>query len=386
MGAPWFQIQHLAESHGLVALSANFTLYGDISNRMMSVAAGLGPEQEIYSIDECFVSLDGVRGDLVRRSRTIRSRILQWVGIPTCVGMGQTKTLAKLANHIAKTAERKPGIYPDHLAQVCNLSAMTDEDRHQILSVTDVQEVWGVGPRIGKALKEGGVKTVQDLIDLDPATVRGHWSVTLEKTLRELRGIPCVGLDDAPAPKQQIACTRSFGRAVTDLDALSEAVSEFATRAAEKLRRQHSFANQVMVFVHTSPFRPGPKYAKSIVMPLRRPSSDTQSLVQAAVRGMRSIFKPGYQMAKAGVMLMDLQPDTIVQGELDLGDEPRLNMDRPKHRLMSALDSLNDRYGKGTLLMASSGLKGDKRSWAMRQERRTPRYTTSWDDLPVARC
>jgi DNA polymerase V len=173
---------------------------------------------------------------------------------------------------------------------------------------------------------------------------------------------------------------------VTDLDALSQAVSEFATRAAEKLRRQHSFANQVMVFVHTSPFRPGPKYAKSIVMPLRRPSSDTQALVQAAVRGMRSIFKPGYQMAKAGVMLMDLQPDTIVQGELDLGDEPAQNTERPKHRLMSALDSLNDRYGKGTLLMASSGLKGDKRSWAMRQERRTPRYTTSWDDLPVARC
>ena len=164
MGAPWFKIKHMEEADGLVALSANFALYGDLSDRMMSLAAGLGPSQEIYSIDESFIDLKGVRGDLVERSHKIRARILQWVGIPCCIGIGSTKTLAKLANHIAKTAERKPGVYSEKLAQVCNLSALPKEELDAVLAATPVGEVWGIGRRISAQLIDGGVTTVLDLV------------------------------------------------------------------------------------------------------------------------------------------------------------------------------------------------------------------------------
>ncbi|MEY3125582.1 MAG: hypothetical protein RLZZ573_2102, partial [Pseudomonadota bacterium] len=237
MGAPWFKIKHLAESEGLVALSANFALYGDLSDRMMSLAAGLGPHQEIYSIDESFIDVTGVRGDLTERSHKIRSRILQWVGIPCGIGIGATKTLAKLANHIAKTAERKPGSYPAHLSQVANLAEMTPPELEIVLAATEVGEVWGVGRRIGQQLKDAGIQTVLDLTRLDPAMVRSRWSVVLERTVRELQGTPCIDLDQAPAPKQEIACTRSFGHTVTELQHLAEAVTDFASRAAVKVRK-----------------------------------------------------------------------------------------------------------------------------------------------------
>lgn len=386
MGAPWFQIKHLQESAGLVALSANFALYGDISDRMMSLAAGLGPTQEIYSIDESFIGLDGVRGDLVERSHKVRSRILQWVGVPCGIGIGRTKTLAKLANHIAKTAERKPGTYPDHLAQVCNLEALSKQELEAVLAATEVGEVWGVGRRISKQLMEGGTKTVLDLMRMDPATVRRGWSVVLERTVRELQGMPCIGLDDSPAPKKEIATTRSFGHAVMELSALTEAVSEFASRAAEKLRKQHSLAGEIMVFIRTSPFRKDPQYSCSVVIPLLRPSAETGVLVQAAVTGLQSIYRSGYKYAKAGVMLLDLQPDSVSQGELDLGEGDTMDEATEKARLMSALDTINMRFGKGTMKMASAGLAGDRRVWSMKQERRTPAYTTRWEDMPVARA
>ena len=386
MGAPWFQIKHLTDSHGLVALSANFALYGDISDRMMSLAAGLGPTQEIYSIDESFIGLEGVRGDLVERSHKIRSRILQWTGIPCGIGIGRTKTLAKLANHIAKTAERKPGMYPGHLAQVCNLEVLSVDERQRVFEATEVGEVWGVGRRISKQLTDGGIKTVQDLVRMDVATVRKGWSVVLERTVRELQGIPCIGLDDAPAPKKEIACTRSFGHAVTELSDLTQAVTEFASRAAEKVRKQHSLASEVMVFIRTSPFRKDPQYSRSVIVPLRRPTADTGAIVQATILGLRAIYCQGFKYAKAGVMLLDLQPDSVVQGELDLGDDDSLEDIADKARLMSALDAINKRYGRGTMKMASAGLEGDRRVWSMRQERRTPAYTTNWADIPIARA
>ena len=386
MGAPWFQIKHLMDSHGLVALSANFALYGDISDRMMSLAAGLGPTQEIYSIDESFIGLEGVRGDLVERSHKIRSRILQWTGIPCGIGMGRTKTLAKLANHIAKTAERRPGVYPGHLAQVCNLEVLSADERQRVFEATEVGEVWGIGRRISKQLTDGGIKTVQDLVRMDVATIRKGWSVVLERTVRELQGTPCIGLDDAPAPKKEIANTRSFGHAVTELSDLTQAVTEFASRAAEKVRKQHSLASEVMVFIRTSPFRKDPQYSRSIVVPLRRPTADTGAIVQATVLGLRAIYCQGFKYVKAGVMLLDLQPDSIIQGELDLGGDDSLENTADKARLMSALDAINKRYGRGTMKIASAGLDGDRRVWSMRQERRTPAYTTNWADIPIARA
>jgi DNA polymerase V len=386
MGAPYFHVKHFEETHGLVALSANFALYGDLSDRMMSIAAGLGPTQEIYSIDESFIGMDGVGGDLVERSHKIRSRILQWVGIPCGIGIGSTKTLAKLANHIAKTAERKPGVYPDQLAQVCNLAALSPSELATVFAATEVGEVWGIGRRIGKQLIEGGIETVQDLVRMDPATIRRGWSVVLERTVRELQGTQCIGLDDSPAPKKEIACTRSFGHPVMELSELTEAITEFSSRAAEKVRKQHSMAGDVMVFIRTSPFRKDPQYSRSIVVPLRRPTADTGTIVQAAIIGLQAIFQREYKYAKAGVMLLDLQPDSVHQGELAFGEDDALDDIADKARLMSALDTINQRFGKGTMKMASAGLGGDRRVWSMKQERRTPGYTTDWDDIPVARA
>ena len=381
MGAPWFEIRHMEHGDGLVGLSANFVLYGDMSDRMHSLAAGLGPGQEIYSIDESFVDLRGVR-DVTRRARAIRSRILQWTGIPCGVGIGSTKTLAKLANHVAKTAERKPGSYPEELAQVCNLAALPASDLDTVLGLTLVEEVWGVGPRISKQLHEADVHTVLDLTRLDPATVRRRWSVVLERTVRELQGMQCIDLDDAPAPKKEIACTRSFGKPITDLYPLLQAVSEFASRAAEKLRKQGSLASQLLVFAHTSPFRPGPRFSKSVIVPLRRPTADTGDLVLAAHHGLRRIYAEGYDLIKAGVMLLDLVPASVLQHELDLEDDGCAD----RSKLMTALDSINGRYGKGTVHVASTGATEKVREWGMRQERRTPQYTTKWEDVPIARA
>ncbi|WP_028604473.1 Y-family DNA polymerase [Ottowia thiooxydans] len=382
MGAPWFQIRHLEKTEGLVALSANFTLYGDMSDRIMTLAAGLGPTQEIYSIDESFIGLHGVRGDLTRRAHIIRDRILRWTGIPCGIGIAPTKTLAKLANFIAKTAERKPGSYPEHLARVCNLAALSQRELEAILGATDVGEVWGVGPRIAAQLREGGIQTVLDLARMYTATVRRRWNVTLERTVREVQGFPCIDMDDVPAPKQQIACTRSFGRPVTDLAPLMEAVSEFASRAAEKLRKQNSQAGALQVFMHTSPHRAGQQLSRSVTVPLRRPTADSRLLAKAAADGMRFMYVPGFQLIKAGVFLMDLQPASVQQGELEL--EPEEGRDRT--RLMAAMDALNGRFGKGTLHVGSTGMPGAQRTWGMRQERRTPQYTTRWDDVPVARA
>ncbi len=382
MGAPWFQIKHLEHEAGLVALSANFALYGDMSNRMMSLIAGLGHRQEVYSIDESFTDLSGIRGDMVDRCRRMRQRILEWIGIPTCIGVGPTKTLAKLANHIAKTAERKPGVYPSHLAQICHLGTMKPEELDALLAATDVGEVWGVGPRIGKQLRDAGIQTVQDLRRLDPATVRRGWSVMLERTVRELQGTACIGFEEEPPAKQQIACTRSFGQPVLQLVELEEAVSTFASRAAEKLRRQGSQTGMVLCFIRTSPFRDDKQYSRSVTVPLRRPSADTAAIVQAALMGLKRIYKPGYKYAKAGVMLMELSGEGGEQAELDLESD-----DGPdRSSLMSAMDDLNHRFGRGTVIIGSSGTSELPRNWVMKQERRTPRYTTRIDEVLVAKA
>ncbi len=383
MGAPWFKIKHMAESDGLVALSANFALYGDLSDRMMSLAAGLGPAQEIYSIDESFIDLTGVRGNLVDRCHKVRSRILQWVGIPCGIGIGSTKTLAKLANHVAKTAERKPGIYPEQLAQICDFGSLSPEAFESVLAATPVQEVWGIGRRIAEQLNAGGVMTALDLIRIDAATIRAKFSVVVERTVRELQGTACIDMDDAPAPKKEIACTRSFGHPVTALSDLNEAVTHFASRAAEKLRKQGSTAQQLMCFIRTSPFRQDAQYSRSVCMPLRRPTADTATLVAAALAGLQSIYRPGFNYAKAGVMLMDLQADSVHQSELVFDDAEEI---RDRSPLMATLDGMNQRFGRGTVLMASAGLAGERRAWVMKQERRTPAYTTCWNDIAIAKA
>lgn len=384
MGAPWFQIRHLEREEGLVALSANFALYGDMSDRMMALAAGLGHRQEVYSIDECFVDLSGIRGDLEERSRRMRQRILQWVGLPTCIGIGPTRTLVKLANHIAKTAERKPGSYPARHAQVCHLGAVSPRALEHLLATTGVGDVWGVGRRMAPQLREAGIHSALDLRRLDPGLARRRWSVALEQTVRELQGSPCGALEPEDQARRAIACTRSFGQPVTELHDLREAVTDFTSRAAEKLRRQGSRAAQVLAFIRTSPFRrQDGQYSRSVVIPLPRPTDDSVVLVRAALGGLQSIYRPGFCYARAGVMLLDLASAKPAQRELAWEAVPA-----PVHRarLMQAMDAVNHRHGRDTLQLASAGLARGGRVWVMRQERRSPGYTTRWEDLLEAKA
>lgn len=383
MGAPWHEIKHLVDEAGLVALSSNFALYGDISARVMTVLSEFSPAQEIYSIDESFLDFTGLPGSSVERGRQIRERVLQWVGIPTCVGIAETKTLAKFANFVAKTAERKPGTYPPELAQVCDLSALPAPARTALFEQTEVGEVWGIGPRIAARLQHAGVKTIAELLRIDLGTVRREFSVVLERTVRELQGSPCLGLDEAPEPRQQIMCSRSFGRTVSRLDLLRKAIGEFVTRAAEKLRAQQCVAGEIGVFIHTSPFRRTDKqYGGSVVVPLPHPTADTRRLLHAAEAGLQSIYRDGFNFAKGGIVLLDLRPeDAFVQGELALDEGAR-----DKSKLMSTVDAVNRRFGRGTVVAASLGVGEQAPAWHSRAERRTPHYTTQWRDIPLVRA
>ncbi len=381
MGMPWHEIRHMERTHGLVALSANFALYGDMSERMMEVLAGFGVRQEIYSIDECFIDLAGMQGDLAVSGHAMRQRVLQWLGLPCSIGIGPTKTLAKFANHIAKTAERKSGPYAARHARVCNLAALTRSELDVLLGVTEVGMVWGVGGRLREQLREAGVHTALDLARLDPVQVQRRWSVVLERTVRELQGTPCVDLEDGPQDRHHIAVTRSFGHKTAALSDLREAVTVFATRAAEKLRRQRSVAGQVYVYIRTGHYERTTPRSKGQSIELPCPTNDTARIVHAALSVLQGIYQPGYPYAKAGVVLMHLQREGLRQGELDLGATPA-----PRPRLVQVLDQLNTRYGQDTVFLASAGLGGRARRWSMKQEHRTPRYTTRWDELLEVRA
>jgi DNA polymerase V len=381
MGAPWHEIRHMAQTHGLLALSANFALYGDMSDRMMEVLADFGARQEVYSIDECFIDLAGVQGNLADSGLAMRQRVLQWLGLPCSIGIGPTKTLAKFANHIAKTAERKAGVYPARYARVCNLAELERPVLEQLLAATEVGGVWGVGWRLREQLKEAGVHTALDLARLDPVQVQCRWSVVLERTVRELQGQPCVDLEDGPQDRHHIAVTRSFCHKTGALADLREAVTVFATRAAEKLRRQHGVAGQVYVYIRTGHYEQARPRSKGHSIELPQPTNDTTRIVHAALAVLEGIYKPGYPYAKAGVVLMHLQREGLRQGALDLGDAPT-----PRPRLVQVLDQLNQRYGQDTVFLASAGLGGRARRWSMKQEHRTPRYTTCVGELLEVRA
>ncbi|CAN7221472.1 Y-family DNA polymerase [Rhizobacter sp. LjRoot28] len=398
MAQPWFEVRHLERSAGLIAQSANFELYGDMSSRMMALAAQYAPRQEIYSIDECFLDFEGVRGDLIDTGRHLRAAVLQCTGLPTSVGFGPTKTLAKLANHVAKTEDRKPGTYPAHVARVCDFGCMSQSQLDDILRRTDVGSVWGVGRKTTARLNEGSIRTVLDLVNADVATLRRQFNVLLEKTVFELRGTSCLDVDDAPAPNQQIMASRSFGEPATDITALSEIVSGFTTRVAAKLRAQHSLAAAVRVFITTSPHRrQDAQHSPSITMPLVRPTSDTRALIAAALSALERMFRPGHNYVKAGVMLVDLCDEGQAQGELDLFAEPvgpsalsteaGARATAANARLMNAVDALNLKFGLGAVGVAS-GLQraqGAQRH-ASRQERRSPRYTTRLEEIATVRA
>jgi len=392
MAQPWFQVKHLERTAGLKAVSANHELYADMSARMMAIEARYAPRQMVYSVDESFLDFEGVTVDLVATGRDMRAAILRETGLPTSVGFGPTMTLAKLANHIAKTADRKPGSYPAHVAQVCNLGDMTQPELNELFAATEVGNVWGVGRKIGERLRAAGVQTVHDLVRANIATLRSQFSVVLAKTVEELKGVPCLDLDEAPAPRQQILVSRSFGVPVMTVEGIIEAASEFASRAAERLRQQASVAGAIGIFFSTSPFRQDRQHNVNVTVPLARPTDDTAVLLDAVSRAVRAQFRPGFRYAKAGAILTDLQPAGQAQGELDLfsdASQPASQATEARARLMAAMDGLNNRFGRdslrlGATVAASQGAPVPV--WATKQDRRTPRYTTRWDEMLVVKC
>ena len=394
MAQPWFQVKHLERSAGLIAVSANHEMYGDMSSRMMAVEARYAPRQEVYSVDESFLDFTGVRDDLVATGKAMRAAILQETGLPTSVGFGPTKTLAKLANHIGKTADRKPGSYPAHLAQVCDFGRMQQHELYALFEATEVGSIWGVGKRITEKLKAGGIHTVLDLVRADAQSLRREFSVTLEKTLLELRGTSCMEVDDAPAPRQQILVSRSFGTAITHVDGIIEACSEFTSRAAERLRGQGDVAAAIGIFFMTSPFRQHDRqHSVSVTVPLVRPTADTTVLVSAATAAVSAQFRAGFNYAKAGAVLTDLRPVGQEQSELDLFSKLDAQdagpADAARTKLMTAMDALNHRFGRDSVRLGSTAAASSRaefRVWATKQERRSPRFTTRWGEMLVVRA
>jgi DNA polymerase V len=368
MGAPWFQLRDLARRHNILAYSSNYTLYADMSNRMMRVLGTYSPQQEIYSIDECFLGFDGFPpSELAAIGQRIRQQVKQWVGIPVCVGFGATKTLAKLANHCAKKALAGSD-------GVCDFGQMSEPEHDALFARIDVNEVWGVGRRLTEKLAARGIASVRDLRDADATTLGDAFSVVLQRTVMELRGVSCLELEELAPAKKQIISSRTFGSYVYTLSELEEAVATYIARAAEKLRRQHSVAGALQVYIRTNPHKPEhPQYQRGLTLPLPTPSADTRTLTRAALWGLKHLFKPGYAYQKAGVMLMDLRDAGREQGQLF----DTHAADRPA--LMQVIDRANAQWGRGTLRLASEGMG---KPWQMRRERVSPAYTTRWEDLP----
>ena len=373
MGQPWFQMQDLARQHGIVGLSSNYTLYGDMSNRIMTILRTYSPHVEVYSIDESFVSLNGMSGlweSPTAMGQHMRAKILQWTTLPVCVGVGATKTLAKLANHIAKK-------FP-LFDSVCDLSSMSTARMRWLFVRIDVGEVWGVGRRIGDKMRALGINTVQDLKDAEPRDMRARFGVVMERTCLELRGLSCLDLEEVAPPRKEIVSSKSFGSMVHTYDELAEAVTAYVTRAAEKLRDQGSVCGAVNVFVQTNRFRTDDlQYSNGLTLPIIVPTDDTRVLAGAALHGLERIYLEGFRYKKAGVQLMNISPRGTLQGVLFDEARPR----ESGVKVMAALDALNQRFGRDSVMLASAGLVP---RWAMRSENRTPRYTTRWDELPRA--
>ena len=375
MGEPWFKLQEQARQHGIVAFSSNYELYADLSDRVVQVLRQFTPNLEVYSIDESFLALDGFGHlDLADYGRQIRERVLQWVGLPGCVGIGASKTQAKLANHCAKKGlAGKEG--------VCNLLALSASEQDDLLGRIEVGEVWGVGRKIDARLQEMGISSVRDLRDADPVMIRSRFSVVLERTVRELNGVSCLSLEEIAPDKQQIMCSRSFGEPVYELDDLLDAVATYMSRAAEKLRGQQGLAATIMVFLQTNPFKPDePQYHPSMTVPLPESTSDTRVLVQWAQRVAKRLYRRGYAYKKAGVMLSGIQPQSVSQASLF--DSPS-STDAKAGNLMALMDGINQKWGRGAIRLAA-----EKRHhpWQMRRDRMSPRYTTSWDELPLVKA
>lgn len=364
MGAPWHLYRGKFEKNGVIVRSSNYALYGDMSGRVMKTLAGLTPEIEIYSIDEAFLSLSGFEDRVESHVRLIRQTVMQWTGIPVSIGIAMSKTLAKVANRFAKKETRH-----------CGVLVLTDPNAiEEALAKTSLRDLWGIAGRIEQRLGEIGINTPLQLRDADPQFIRERFSVVMQRMVMELRGIPCISFEDVAPDRKSVMASRSFGRPVTSYKELREAVSSYASRAAEKIRSQNLATTYVTVFLETNQFKPDdPQYfnSKSVRLPVA--TADTGRVLKAARVALRAIYKTGYRYKKAGVILLELAKAAEGQGDLWMAP------DSPKSkRLMHAMDGLNARYGRGTVAYASAGIE---KAWKLQSDFMSPRFTTSWDEL-----
>jgi DNA polymerase V len=369
MGQPWFELADFAKKHNVIAFSSNYALYADMSNRLMSILRTYSPIQEIYSIDECFLDLTGFT-DIRERAYRMREQIGMWTGLTVCVGIGASKTLAKLANHVAKKHPKSKGVF--------NFNALTPSQQTSVLAHIEVGDVWGIGRKLSVKLQAIGIETVAQLRDADPASMRAKHGVVMEKTIRELRGEDCVRIEEVTPARQQIISSRSFGNPVVLIEDLADAITHFVTNATGKLRAQKSIAGLLQVFIMTDRFREDrPQYNPSVAIPLPVATADAMHIASYAMQGLQSIFKDGYQYKKAGVILGDIGPEHIVQTDLFAEQD-----DGSRNTLMATMDGINAKYGRGTLKLSNDGAT---RAWGMRAENKSPSYTTNWDEVPICR-
>ncbi|WP_395224852.1 Y-family DNA polymerase [Salmonella sp. SKLX107313] len=371
MGVPRFQLKMTQFPEPVITFSSNYELYASISNRVMSHLEELAPRVEQYSIDEMFLDVSGIDSciDFEDLGRQLREHVRNGTGLTIGVGMGPTKTLAKSAQWASKEWPQFGGV----------LALTTGNPRRteKLLSLQPVEEIWGAGRRISRKLSTMGITTALQLARANPAFIRKNFNVVLERTVRELNGVSCILLEEAPSPKQQIICSRSFGERVTTYEALRQAICQHAERAAEKLRGERQFCRHIAVFVKTSPFAVNEAYYGNVASEkLLLPTRDTRDIISAAVKALDSIWLDGHRYAKAGVMLNDFTPSGVSQ--LNLFDEDQLRAQSDE--LMKVLDRINH-SGKGKIWFAGRGIAPE---WQMKRDMLSPAYTTRWSDIPVA--
>lgn len=370
MGAPYFKLKGEFRKHGVHIFSSNYALYADMSNRVMTTLESMAPTVEIYSIDAAFMNLGGMSRiePLEDFGRRVRARIKQETHLIVGVGIAPTKTLAKLANHAAKKWSNTGGV----------LDLSNIERQKKLMALVPVEDVWGVGRRISKKLNAMGVITAKDLSEQSTYIICKHFNVVLERTVRELRGEPCLELEEFAPVKQQIVCSRSFSSRITECIYMRQAVCSFAERAAEKLRKERQYCKQIAVFVRTSPHAEGEVfYGNQASRKLLTPSNDTRDIIRVAMDALDDIWVDGHRYMKAGVMLGDFFSQGVSQ--LNLFDEYRPQPN--SEALMRVIDGLNQ-SGKANLFFAGQGIE---RSWAMKREMLSPAYTTRFADLPVVK-
>jgi DNA polymerase V len=373
MGVPLFQIQQLVNRHNIQLFSSNYCLYADFSARVMSTLEEFAPSLEVYSIDEAFLDLTGVCDkDSMAYGQRIRKTVQRSTGIPVCVGLGPTKTLAKLANFAAKKWPQTGGV----------LDLSDPVRRDKLMRLVPVSEVWGIGPRTAAKLNQLGISTVWDFARQPANKIHTRFNVVIARTVLELNGIPCLKLEEIAPDKQQIVCSRSFSRRLTEFSEVSEALAEYCSRAAEKLRYQHSVTGCITVFIRTSPFNANePQYQRTASFRLAASTQDVRTVIATASRMLKEIFRPGYNYQKCGVQLSHIQPESS-PGQLELFEFADDSLSMENCPLMKAVDQINRRFPKAISVAAT----GFDKTWKAKAERISPRYTTNWQELVGVKC